>query len=590
MQLAGGSDKCGAVGANPTCSCECGGNNDECPNGTIFKWIPCGFRDLEYRRYCIWNKWPDEQINKNKCAMGDPSVETLEGKLKLRNCKIMYETDVCDQRYRPEKSEVWAPWSDDVANTDAVKDFCSQHDSIENVPFFNSNPKCEAWCDKNKDACKDAKYRYCRKYPFHRTCAEYCNGDKTCFDSLAEFCKGDNLELEVCKNYCTVNGPDGEPTPCDARLKEYCAQKLAQPGMTLDKLMVTHQDLCGCFLPDAYYNNFFNKIQEKFKLPTAPQLRECYYGPCAHPTSLRPVIIRKFGAQCPNQTNCIQITNVNNDGTFTGDINITNNIECDGITDVGTKCSVLKEYRNKKTGTCKPCKEPEKMTKVKNTSRLTKFIDTCICVDPLLVYDQDSDTCKPCAGDQVPNNDGTACTDKPEKACKAPLTYSTKKGDCDTCDAGQIRGPSGIDCVDIISTCKDRQYYDGTSCIDCSEGSEPSADRKRCIVNCSAPKVIIENKCVDCPAGRVYSTEYKKCAKVCKGNEYYDAGSDSCISCEFEEIYNSEAKRCEPCKSGAKYVDGACVEDKNPWLIIFIILLVIVCLVCSSLLWWFKKK
>lgn len=147
-----------------------------------------------------------------------------------------------------------------------------------------------------------------------------------CDLALDDFCRF-NMQQEVCLERCKDRGKN-----CDSLLKYWCTEvKKVTPVEVYE-----NQDLgaiCGCFLPDKVYANFFADLNRAGigKIEAQPQFKECYFGPCARNKELV-YALKNQPPNCPSIMACLQEITINNQGEIKGPITVVNDNKC-GFTD-----------------------------------------------------------------------------------------------------------------------------------------------------------------------------------------------------------------------------------------------------------------
>jgi hypothetical protein len=314
-----------------------------------------------YRRvWCQYSKWGinsdpwQDQFNSvgnsvsaegiNACAEGIGNISALPrdennniivpNKLSYANCKLTYPYD-----FSPGSGDnvsfpnivvgAFSPWSKDTGDSQIYYDFCSEHDTINNDARYNSNQNCREWINQDSNKINKLRDMYCTKYPDSdkAECGTFCADDNLlCKQTLLSFCKGSNLELKTCKNFAAQPNVN-----LDVEITNYCA--------TLENKIAN--ELCGCFMPQEFYNNYFNDFssalqsgsskyifKDKFGNPVdpnnnysgLPKKPECYYSNCASSKYI-PFLQKSNPTVCPDVLQCITIKEINNNGTInTGSI------------------------------------------------------------------------------------------------------------------------------------------------------------------------------------------------------------------------------------------------------------------------------
>ena len=146
---------------------------------------------------------------------------------------------------------------------------------------------------------------------------------------LNDVCVGSNLETDVCKTYCSVNDVN-----CDARLISHCTDP------DTDTLSDATADLCGCFMGNEFYRNYFNSLTDKFHFQVlTPPKNVCYFDYCASST-IKPYAEKQKQTKCPDIMTCFQNVDVKMDAggkIIAGDIHVKQSEKC---TSIKTKCKV----------------------------------------------------------------------------------------------------------------------------------------------------------------------------------------------------------------------------------------------------------
>ena len=132
-----------------------------------------------------------------------------------------------------------------------------------------------------------------------------------------------NMDKPACKSYCASAN-------CDSIIASYCQWRKQVQGIDV----VVKDQTCACFMdavePD-FYTNFFNSLQtaNPALAQSLPKFPSCFYPQCASSPLQRhynpPVA-------CPSVTACINVTNVNNNGTIQGGVKLNQNTQCSSST------------------------------------------------------------------------------------------------------------------------------------------------------------------------------------------------------------------------------------------------------------------
>ncbi|AYV80864.1 MAG: hypothetical protein Harvfovirus8_25 [Harvfovirus sp.] len=605
------AENCGARGEYPTCDCSCGAG--PCPtNQTQVAGVSC--EGIYQRRFCLLTEWPAG--NEELCARGDARVkvdQNFNNKLDILKCKSVKPVKVCGQipweftTKTGKNTAVWAPWSGETADSQDVVDFCSQHDSFRNVPFLDSSssyPNCNEWCrnqerrtDGKRNRCLDAKAKYCSKYTSDINCVDYCKDSDICFGALKTFCQGDNLKSPVCQNYCNKEG-----VTCDAELEKFCKGMCVKNGDKYDcsvALKPETKAICGCFLPEDFYTEITDAITKKYNLPNyTPSLKQCYYPACSQ-SDWKPALERKEKTKCPEVNACIQVSNIDISGHFTGDITVENNIaSCGAITAKPGNCKVLTQFENP-DGKCVDCpgldpKHPETSMTLAKTS--SKYIKTCICSGENYLFDRVNKTCKKCPPGTILDDLKENCVG--EVTCPQNQYFNTSTNQCENCklpDQIQEKG-NPFSCVDLSSTCDKDKFYDKSlnppACNKCPKGQKPTANNKACEDYCTVPLVYDPStgtdSCISCKPPLTYDSILKNCV-TCDIDKIPNEGGIGCHACDKGFVVSADKTKCVEGGGGGGGDDH---EGETFWAKyrIYIIIAIIVILLLSSCCFYFWRK
>ncbi len=168
-------------------------------------------------------------------------------------------------------------------NVATIKNFCAIGTN------FINDPRCFAFCTKEKNDCTDLVNTYCVE---------------------------DALNLETCKKYCFSSQTNYD---CGVQLASHCANEINRST-----------DLCNCFLPTEVYETYYAGILgEKASnvtevIAALNKVPYCSYTPCAGST-FKPRNIQP----CPDQAICYNNIQFNADGEiyFDGDLNFRQSCE-----------------------------------------------------------------------------------------------------------------------------------------------------------------------------------------------------------------------------------------------------------------------
>jgi hypothetical protein len=254
------------------------------------------------------------------------------------------------------------------------------------------NTIMKGWCGKPSGSTINAFSK--------QDCIEWCTNNPTeCTALKSIHCRGENLNTGFCLGFCGS-------TPgyvCEDNIQEYC-NSISDNAVKLTK------PICGCFMGSDFYSKYFNGIKKAF-----PGLSELFSNlpQCSFPNcSTSQVKPRSFETNpCPDISACIQYAEVNNSGTITGDINITQSSDC------------IDKFKRAVSS----CKDGEALT-------------------------LNQTECKACPSNQTPSSDKYCCLDvnsnNPEvdaKCTDKSMIYSN--GECKACDAGKVPDKCRYNCI-----------------------------------------------------------------------------------------------------------------------------------------------
>ena len=155
---------------------------------------------------------------------------------------------------------------------------------------------------------------YCKENATTKVCEKFCR-DGSCDSALKVVCEGENLKEGVCINYCKSKN-----VHCDSVLQTYC-EGLINDGTFSDLIKDrTFSNICGCFLPQSYYDNYITSVEEKIPIKLSGDIKNCYYPQCTT-SEIHPFDWKNGPQNCPSNNSCINITNVDNSGSVQ-DVNI----------------------------------------------------------------------------------------------------------------------------------------------------------------------------------------------------------------------------------------------------------------------------
>ena len=352
--------------------------------------------------WCIWTGW--QSGLKEECITGAATARSSSGLLDPLKCKLMYP-DVYVQEVPATVARggsalmpgAWAPWTSDSRDSAAVLAFCSQLDTRGTpTPFYTSSTysaTCGAWCNQNRDRCNTAQAAFCSKYPMVAGCTATCL-KQGCLRSLQTYCQGSHLDQPECQTFCKSDDARKQGFNCDQALTRYCASLPAA-----DALKLARADVCGCFMPASYYENFFRVLNGRYTIgvPTPP-LATCFFPYCSGPNAIKPVVF----TPCPNISQCIAFTNVE----ISGEVKIENlkietTGECAGkLIPVPPTPSICQDHQKLVGNICENCKPNE----VSNPAKTQ-----CATCGAKAIPNKAGNTCTACPGTLIANKAGTEC-------------------------------------------------------------------------------------------------------------------------------------------------------------------------------------
>ena len=285
-------------------------------------------------KYCYTNK-PTNSLE--ICAIGGPG--TVDSGGKLNQCACLNDPDEfplydrcfrndtqkgCMQSRQALTDKVYGPWVEDAKDTQSIKSYCMQHHTTTNGPLLFTDPRCLNWASDNPSNYQLLLDSYCRLHPNSPLCSQFCANQPqtqgTCYYSMQQYCADkNNTPSPACREWCKNTNVD-----CDSTFANYCTSL----GSPTDAL-AADPELCGCFLPTTFYNNFFNTLQSKITLPPDFQpSKQCFFGACAG-SKIQPYNVKQTtGKICPNVQTCLQQVNFNNSGVIEGDVTVKANNFC----------------------------------------------------------------------------------------------------------------------------------------------------------------------------------------------------------------------------------------------------------------------
>lgn len=154
-------------------------------------------------------------------------------------------------------------------------------------------------------------------------CEKTCNLDAPstmpnwCIESIRSACAG-NMDNPYCQKFCQITNIN-----CDAEIKRYC------DGLGID--VAKENPTCACFLPPAFYENYYADLQKKATIPIASTT---YQPACSYPRCSASLLIpfaQKALTKCPDLFQCIIAPQINNQGQITGNITIKPTAQCTSV-------------------------------------------------------------------------------------------------------------------------------------------------------------------------------------------------------------------------------------------------------------------
>lgn len=193
------------------------------------------------------------------------------------------------------------------------KTFCPSHDSTASDPSTNllgkpmyTNDYCinQIYSSPNyAQTLFEIKNNYCKSYPLLHDCPSYCAPmldntgkivNKPCTAVLESFCVGDNLKFRACRNYVA-----NKYVNKDNEIIKHCS--------TLKEPLKEDSELCGCFMPNDFYEKYLQSIQNAdVSIGYDISQTYCYFGPCAA-SGIKPYFAKTTNVSCPDINACITL-------------------------------------------------------------------------------------------------------------------------------------------------------------------------------------------------------------------------------------------------------------------------------------------
>jgi len=183
---------------------------------------------------------------------------------------------------------------------------------------MNNGSNCGLTNDKSS-ACESILKQYCTANINDTFCQTTFKNDYPgdYADVMATTClyQNDAGQYPWLTNPNCIAWMNGNPL-ATTTLQDFCADKSGNS---------TYNNICGCYYPQSVYTTFFNQLSSKYNIPPGYQLPQCGFPTCTeaqiHPPMSNP---------CPSENflSCINIANINNDGTI-GNVTLNQSNTCD---------------------------------------------------------------------------------------------------------------------------------------------------------------------------------------------------------------------------------------------------------------------
>lgn len=231
----------------------------------IFVITPSGlFYNYKSRQYLL----PPNNLNVNVSniilSSTTPSTEN-----RWWITKIQPQSINSDSLWNPDEKK----WDALIVNEtpENIINFCSQHDSIQNKPFLESENfqnTCVLWANNNPKERLKSLEKYCNINNFKSSdncletlCDEECKGKKI------EYCvlNSQNLITDECLYFCQVYGTSSKN--CDKAIKDYCSAK-DRTSIYSSSGVTNAKKLCSTFLPETFYKTYYDSLKDNTNLTT----------------------------------------------------------------------------------------------------------------------------------------------------------------------------------------------------------------------------------------------------------------------------------------------------------------------------------
>jgi hypothetical protein len=320
---------------------------------------------------------------------------------------------------------------------------------------------------------------YCSSNPSDSTCAGFCIPGSSpgmdsgytpvCYDVMLNFCQGDNMNDATCLSWLSQNSVFQ-----DDYLYKYC-NDLINKGYDISDEKLSN--ICGCFMSDEYYNNYFSSLNKYLNIPNyLPYRPECYFSPCSA-KSIKTKTQKQTPLKCSNIAECVQVDSVNINGIIEGgnidisEINICNitrkcNPEGAACDDTAPCCSGLDCSKGSCITPIIPCKKQNESCDPNNLCCTGLNCISGSCQIPAIPCRKQNESCDPnnlcCTGLNCisgsclipacrkqnescdPNNLCCSGLDCSNGSCITPITPCKKEDE--SCDPNNLCC-SGLDCI-----------------------------------------------------------------------------------------------------------------------------------------------
>lgn len=252
-------------------------------------------------------------------------------------------------------------WDDLASNMTNAIDFCSQHDTINNKPFLDSNifeNTCVLWANNNPKERLESLNKYCNTDKFKsvsNNCLE-TTCDEECKRKQIEYCsnpQNNSLTTDECIYACDIYST--ENNNCNRAIKEYCSVK----DRTSIYSLIGNDNakkLCSTYLPEDFYKTYYDSLKNNTNLTsiiTTESEPICYF-PFISKTKFQnkdPVVQQKLAKCTDKKYSCFSSVSVDNTGKITSPIVIQDDSICKEFTVI--KSEFITEKDKGSTGNVK---------------------------------------------------------------------------------------------------------------------------------------------------------------------------------------------------------------------------------------------